>query len=386
MDTNRGPFGVTRLASRPGLAQFAFVDLLKFSAAQLIVLHHLAFYGPMADHVRPVAQSFIGWLDMHGRIAVQVFLVIGGFLAAKSLFPCGYPTTSRPVRAILRRYLKLAPPFFLATLLTVCASAWARRWMTHDSISALPDIPHLLAHALLLHGIAGFDSISAGAWYVAIDFQLYGATVVLAWLTSRIAAGRPRFWSLAGVIILCVAASLFYFNRNASLDEWAPYFYGSYGLGILAWWASDPAQRSATIMLWLTAIVSLTLAALLIDFRIRIAIASLTACSLVLAGRASLPHGLQHLGFIHYLGQISYSVFLVHFGVCLIVNAAFTRFFAPQPVVQAAGLVAALAACIAAGAAFHRWVETPLDRLFSKVTCCARRARLDTSDVPNTVR
>lgn len=359
----------------PGLAQFALVDLLKLSAAQLIVLHHLAFYGPMADHVRPIAPDLIGWLDTYGRIAVQVFLVIGGFLAAKSLSPCGHLTTVNPMRIILRRYRKLAPPFFVATLLTVGAYAVAGRWMTHNSISALPELPQLLAHALLLHGIAGFDSISAGAWYVAIDFQLYAAMTLLVWLSARIAAGRPVLWLLPCLIVLCVAASLFYFNRNAAWDMWALYFFGSYGLGIIAWWASDPVQRPVTVALLLTAMVALTLTALLMDFRIRIAVALVIACSLILAGRAPLPHRIAQFGFIHYMGRISYSVFLVHFAVCLIVNAAFTRFFSPQPTVQAAGLLLALLASAAAGAAFHRWVELPLERLFSQ-SDMARSKRL----------
>ena len=34
--------------------QFGLINLLKAGAAQLIILHHLAFYGPMSDHVRPL--------------------------------------------------------------------------------------------------------------------------------------------------------------------------------------------------------------------------------------------------------------------------------------------------------------------------------------------
>ena len=70
-------------------SQFGLINLMKAGAAQLIVLHHLAFYGPMSDHVRPMWPSLIEWLSDTARIAVQVFLVIGGFLAAKSLWPAG---------------------------------------------------------------------------------------------------------------------------------------------------------------------------------------------------------------------------------------------------------------------------------------------------------
>src|SRR5471032_3486473 len=95
--------------------QFGLINLLKAGAAQLIVLHHLAFYGPMSDHVRPLLPALIDWLSGSARIAVQVFLVISGFLVAKSLSPAGLPGLASPLRAIGRRYAKLAPPFMAAT-------------------------------------------------------------------------------------------------------------------------------------------------------------------------------------------------------------------------------------------------------------------------------
>ena len=59
------------------------IDALKAIASQLIVLHHLAAYGPLTEAVQQVAQKPIDWLYDYARIAVQVFLVIGGFLAAR---------------------------------------------------------------------------------------------------------------------------------------------------------------------------------------------------------------------------------------------------------------------------------------------------------------
>jgi len=65
------------------------VDGLKGGACVLIVWHHLAFYGPMSDVVHAAAPWLMNWLYTYGRMAVQVFLVIGGFLAACSLAPEG---------------------------------------------------------------------------------------------------------------------------------------------------------------------------------------------------------------------------------------------------------------------------------------------------------
>ena len=61
------------------------IDTLKALASQSIVLHHLAIYGPMPLIAAPLAPGLVQWLDVYGRYAVQVFLVMGGYLAAGSL-------------------------------------------------------------------------------------------------------------------------------------------------------------------------------------------------------------------------------------------------------------------------------------------------------------
>ena len=43
-------------------SRLAFVDALKAIAVQLIVLHHLAFYGPMSNNAYELAGAAISWL------------------------------------------------------------------------------------------------------------------------------------------------------------------------------------------------------------------------------------------------------------------------------------------------------------------------------------
>jgi peptidoglycan/LPS O-acetylase OafA/YrhL len=69
---------------------------------------------------------------------------------------------------------------------------------------------------------------------------------------------------------------------------------------------------------------------------------------------------------VAWLGRISYSVFLVHFPVCLVVNAAFDRFVVDHPGAHGAGVLLAWAASATAGAVFYRWVESPAMRWVSR--------------------
>jgi peptidoglycan/LPS O-acetylase OafA/YrhL len=60
------------------------IDLLKVGACFLIVWHHLALYSPMSDVVSEWFPAIEEFLFEHGLLAVQVFLVLGGYLNAKS--------------------------------------------------------------------------------------------------------------------------------------------------------------------------------------------------------------------------------------------------------------------------------------------------------------
>ncbi|MED5597265.1 acyltransferase family protein [Janthinobacterium sp. P210006] len=352
------------LANRP---QFGWINVLKGGAAQLIVLHHLAFYGPMSDYVQPLWPALLDWLGGSARIAVQVFLVIGGFLVAKSLSPTGRPGIAAPLQAVWRRYAKLAPPFLAATLLAAVITPVAGIWMMHDSMSAAVTLGQLSAHALLLHGVLGYESLSAGAWYVAIDFQLYMLTVSLLWLGGRLAGQRRGHWLMPLAVTMGIAFSLLYFNLDSGWDNWAPYFFGSYGLGMLAWWAGDPRRKPAAMALLMTMAAVPVLLALAIDYRSRIALALVVACALCLFGRARTPSQGGAWNIINALGRISYAVFLVHFPVSLLVNALFTSYVPLEPAWQALGMLTAWGASLAAGAAFHRWVEVPLGRVMGGV-------------------
>ncbi len=318
------------------------VDWLKAGASQLIVWHHLALYGPMSDVVQPQAPALVGWLVDHARIAVQVFLVVAGFLAAHSLLGRAGPPPAA-ARLVWRRCLRLARPYFVALVLAVAAAALARALVAHPTIPAAPTAAQFAAHALLLHDVAGVDALSAGVWYVAIDVQLYALFVVL----FALAQGRA-VPALALVAALAVA-SLFWFNRDASLDAWAPYFWGAYALGIGAWWASRRSRRAA----WAVALAAVVLLALALDWRNRIALAGATALLLVAAADRRLPES----RVVAWAARVSYPLFLVHYPVALVVGALVWRLWPTSVAANAAGLVAAWLASLLAAALLHRVAE-----------------------------
>lgn len=341
----------------PRPSRLPCIDALKAVSSQLIVLHHLAFYGPMSDTAYRLAPGLVDWLYDYARIAVQVFLVISGFLAARSLAPDGrLETRQHPLLMLWRRYQKLVVPFGASILLSIAGAAVARHWMAHDSIPAPPTLGQFLAHVTLLHNILDVDALSAGVWYVAIDLQLFALLLGTLWAARAVSGGKAREGAVAsiGLVALAAVASLFWFNRDAAWDIWALYFFGAYGMGTLAFWASAPGRPLLPVLL----IGTVALAALMLDFRLRIAVALATALLLALARRGGWLERWPRTRMVGYFGRISYSVFLVHFPVCLVANALVSSLAPGRPVLNALGMVVAWGLSNVAGALFYRFVES----------------------------
>lgn len=334
----------------------AVIDCTKGLACVAIVWHHLAFYGPMADVVQPLLPGLIDWLDEYARMAVQVFLVLGGYLAAASLAPAGLARHAQVLPQIGRRFMRLVVPLAVALVLAVLITALVRPWFDHASLSAAPSLVQLVAHALLLQGIVGEESLSAGVWYVSIDFQLFALTALLfaasRWFKAQPPPGaRPTVGQ--AVVVLLAAASLWGFNRDADFDNWAVYFFGAYGLGMMAFWA----QRSPRPWAWSALMAALLGMALWLEWRDRIALAGATALALVIVMRSPRLFTWQGPTRLQQLGQMSYSVFLVHFPVCLLVNAVVTWFWPDSLAINLVGLWAAFALSLATGRLLYQRVE-----------------------------
>jgi len=94
------------------------------------------------------------------------------------------------------------------------------------------------------------------------------------------------------------------------------------------------------------------------EFRPRLLVALGTAVLLFLAaGEGAVgrwPQNRVALG----LGKISYSLFLVHFPVCLLVNAWGSRHLCGSPHTALLGMLGALVLSILTAVAFHHFVES----------------------------
>ena len=372
----------------PVAARLLHIDALKALAAQIIVLHHLASYGPIADAVQSLWPLLIEVLYRHGRLAVQMFIVLGGFLSARALSRRGQVLQGRVPGLLWRRYLRLTLPFMAAVGLTLVCGLIVKPWLP-ELVPEQVTLVQIAAHALLLHGVLGQEALTVGAWYVAVDFQLFALLLLILWLARSMRL--PRAWSSARVfigpllVLALAASSLVVFNRNPALDDWALYFFGAYGMGALVHWIGISRHPRAYMLL----LSVISLSALALEWRSRIALALLTAWALAaLQARYARRKevGLQpelHPGLavarrgalVGELGTHSYALFLVHFPICLLMNALFEQQGMAGGPAGLAMMALAWGLANVASIPFHRWIEEPASRLrFGKIHAGPQRA------------
>ncbi len=374
--------------SRPA-ASSAAIDLAKVVAAHLILFHHFVIYGPLPAHTADdgaatLLDSLLAALASAGRLAVQVVRVLGGYLGAGSMLArlerAGDTAPPRQAWAlIVARAQRLLPTYWLAAALMLGVAAWLR-WGLADTGAPVPALAQVAANLLLLQDVLGFEGLSAGFWYVAIDLQLYVGLVLLAALCGRLASAPAQSSALFGSLTVgLVLASLLGWNLQAGLDAWAPYFAGAYGLGMLACLLTRvPSRSRAPVSAWerpaglrLRAGCSTTesalfvgvmgLLALVLAWRSRIAVATLTAVALcalpqIDAVLGRLPARL--LALLRTLSGASYPIFLLHYplmlGVCG-TAAALTD----VPALKTAALLACWPLSLWAGIAAQRRLDDP---------------------------
>jgi peptidoglycan/LPS O-acetylase OafA/YrhL len=332
----------------------------------MIIIHHLSSYGQIAEDARRVLPGLMTWLFEYGRYAVQIFLVMAGYLAAQSLSRYANAKFSAHalLKLILNRYLRLFAPYAAALIFTIVCAYIARLWVNDEFVGQSETLSQFLAHLFFIQGILGLDSISAGAWYVAIDWQLYSILAILF-------LSFPRYKAMIWLISILAVSSLLFFNRSGEYEAYFIYFIGSYGLGVLAYLASGfqdaGVRRVAKAALILIGII--IAAASFQQVWLRNFLAWFVALALYLWGDATYPaiNGKDYfLKMIAWGSQRSYCAFLIHFAFILLANTLYIALglHTHQSGALAIALMLGVVVCsIFAANYFYRWIEFPANKL-----------------------
>ena len=336
----------------------AFLDNIKGIACLLILFHHLAFYGPMSDVANTVIPNIIDFLLLYARLAVAVFFCVGGFLTGLKLSEPNFFAKHSVQQVIWQKYLRLVIPYLGAIALAIAASFVASRLMEHHSISAMPDIPQLLSHLFFLQNILGYESLSAGLWYVAIDFQLFAVCALLVFLVEKLS---PASWSYRSTRLITLIifsaltiASVIFFNRHDTYDVWFVFFFATYGLGLLTAFLARSRSHHVLIL----SVVAITIFSLYYqDFRERLSLALFTAFILFSSYESNWSKSKLWNNPLRKIGEMSYSIFLVHFPVSLVISGIWSQLYPSDPWMNVLGMYVSAVLSLLLSIPFYKYIE-----------------------------
>ena len=344
--------------SAPGssaTARLPLLDALRAFGALSIMLHHFALYPPLRDLAAPLAGGLLDWLEAHAR-TTQIFFVASGFVLARSLARHRW-NLARCGTFLVQRYCRLGLPYLCTISLVLAAYAFAHDTLPDEVLGSALTPRQLLAHLAFVQDIVGEEQLSAGFWFVCINFQL-GLIYVLT-LSLRDTLPSRRFdaatllgWGLA-------AFSLFRFNLGAGNDVWALYFFPYFFMGVVVQRALRPQASGAAAAAEFWLYQALFVAALIYSWRWRLVIAMAVGLVLYVAERRGWAARWPKSRAVAALGRISYSLFLVHFPVFIVVATFWLKLGWTSPAAALGGLCAAAVASIAGAALYHRLVEKP---------------------------
>lgn len=346
------------------------VEALRALASTVIAWHHFCTYWPASEELIPYFSAAVLWLRENGR-ATQLFFVIGGFVMAQSMARRHWNT------GVLRgystqRYLRLALPYLAAMVLALAACAIGRGLIAAHVTGATPTIGQVLAHVFFLQKILGYESFSAGMWFVCINFQLSLLFALGLWWRDLLPTGLR--WLPMAVAWGLAASCLFYFNLDDRWDMWALYFFAHFFTGVMAWyglasprWAAafwSFLLLSASALVWRCALDGWQLELPTARMLVALAVGVVLHLGARTGWGARWPRGAT----VAYLGRTSYSLFLVHFPVMVLILSLWTWLEWMTPLGQVSGLAATYALSLLAAAAFYRYVESPAARVSREFT------------------
>ncbi|MFI7691591.1 acyltransferase family protein [Nonomuraea sp. NPDC049655] len=305
-------------------SRLAGLDGLRGLAALFVVLHHcwlLSFPGfPVND-----APWWTGWL-LYGHFAVVVFIVLSGFSLAVSPARSGWRLGSIPT-FFNRRAWRILPPYWAALLFSLVI-AWT---VIPQPGQQAPTGQSVLIYGLLLQDVFGSPSPNGAMWSIAVEAQLYLVFPLMVLVLRR--WGAAVMLGAVTLVVVAVGALAPYVPAVELLMRLTPQFAALFAVGAVCAGVVRASERSGRPPWhWLAAAAALPVLALVVVagpewvvghfFWVDLAVGP--AAGLLLAGVATgRPSWLVRLldtRPVRRLGSFSYSLYLIHAPLVVMVN------------------------------------------------------------------
>lgn len=296
-----------RLAQFGSPTRVVAIDGLRGVAALLVVLFHLN--GAVSRSASDWLWAPMEWIARNGFLGVDVFFVISGYVIALSVNK-GAPTVSYLGRFVLRRSVRLDPPYWSAILLELLLMLLTLR-LFPDLTVTLPSTPQLLSHLVYAQELLGYGSVVEIFWTLCYEMQFYifyvGMIVLYAALPLQLR--RPRGAMLVFAALFAVSLWTRYWPpvglpHGLAINRWFQFF-----IGVLTWRAVAAPDRMKPLLLAGSALGAAVLASGAAPTQF---LALAVSALLVLSARNGPWGRALSTRPVKFLGLISYSIYLYH--------------------------------------------------------------------------
>jgi peptidoglycan/LPS O-acetylase OafA/YrhL len=317
---------------------------------------------------------------LKGGAAVTIFIIISGFVITHLLLR-GRDTYPE---YIVRRFFRLYPAYFMCGLAGFLisgmwpsvvhsvpwetAEGWSAYAKTIDEISFETRhnaLPHIALHAVMLHGLVPNEVLNhaawtllSPAWSLSLEWQFYLIAPLILVCLRKTVSGLLVIAAAGLFLMLYRQGTLGTFDLGSSLAAASGYF----AVGIASRLAVEPLSKRAPSPLLISFAAWFALLAFVPDW---LPLAVWFPLFAYLLWSKHAPYTKPIFDWITasrvplFLGRISYSLYLVHRPVQIVLGTVYVSFF---PVAQGAMLIVQLGAVIlavAAAYALHLYVEAP---------------------------
>ena len=317
------------------------LDFLRGIAALGVVLYH--YSGLLLPTLNP---NYLTSILAYGEYGVQIFFVISGFIIPFSMKKSNY-SLSDFWKNLLRRYIRLAPPAYVAMLFSILIyfSAILVLKRPIDGISwpgfNWKAIIGNLSFTAPLIKSSWFNPVF---WTLAIEFQFY---IVIGLLLPLILNKK-----YLATILICIPILLIGNNRPESID-WFGWFFGHasfFFLGILLFLKKESILKGIPFIL-------LSVFTILICYYQNSLPKFIFGMSAFLIILSNITISFKAAS---YLGGISYSLYITHWPFGIIIESI-TKRIVPlhvYPLGKILLLVFYTAMSILFAHFFNKWIES----------------------------
>ena len=346
--------------------RFLFVDGLRGVAALWVVFFHALEGAHIDSLVAALPQSLVTVIFKWGHFGVAIFFVLSGFVIAHSLRDATV-TPSYLGRFMLRRSIRLDPPYFLSIIL-VLAFAYVSATVKRE-VTPWPTLSQLGAHALYVQGLCGIEQINDAYWTLCYEIQFYLVLCVLIGMSQCIGShGTAMVFLPAGAVSLLWA--LGFWSDNIAPGLFTNLWYG-FLLGVFCYWAWNRTIPTPWFFVYAFTIL---ISAIVRQNGFAIT-CSTVALLLFAAARLNQLENWLCWRWLQFLGLVSYSLYLIHNPITGASFYVMKKQLGKSAASEGWMLVMAVVGCIALAYLMTRLIERPFLQLARTVSLTAERPK-----------